>query len=79
MRDLLANGAPGAALAADHFVHRSALHAVSLAAFVFTADNGDDAAPASRPPGSTPRLLPGAVDSGVDRLGADCPEPGLEA
>jgi acetate kinase len=52
MRDLLASDAPGAAFAIDHFVHRAALHAGSLAAalggldaFVFTAGIGEHAAP----------------------------------
>ena len=51
MRDLLASDAPGAALAIDHFVHRCALQAGSLAAalggldaFVFTAGIGEHAA-----------------------------------
>ena len=52
MRDLLASDDPGAAFAIDHFVHRAALHAGSLAAalggldaFVFTAGIGEHAAP----------------------------------
>ena len=51
MRDLLASEEPGAAFAIDHFVHRCALHAGSLAAalagldaFVFTAGVGEHAA-----------------------------------
>jgi acetate kinase len=51
MRDLLASDDPGAAFAIDHFVHRAALHAGSLAAalggldaFVFTAGIGEHAA-----------------------------------
>jgi acetate kinase len=52
MRDLLASDDAGAAFAIDHFVHRCALHAGSLAAalggldgFVFTAGIGEHAAP----------------------------------
>jgi acetate kinase len=52
MRNLLASDAPGAAFAIEHFVHRSALHAGSLAAalggldaFVFTAGIGENSAP----------------------------------
>ena len=52
MRDLLASDDPGAAFAIDHFVHRTALHAGSLAAalggldaFVFTAGIGERSAP----------------------------------
>jgi acetate kinase len=51
MRDLLASDDPGAAFAIDHFVHRCALHAGSLAAalggldaFVFTAGIGEHSA-----------------------------------
>jgi acetate kinase len=50
MRDLLASDDPGAAFAIDHFIHRCALHAGSLAAalggldaFVFTAGIGEQA------------------------------------
>ena len=52
MRDLLASDDPGAAFAIDHFVHRAALQAGSLAAalggldaFVFTAGIGEHSAP----------------------------------
>jgi acetate kinase len=52
MRDLLASDDPGAAFAIDHFIHRCALHAGSLAAalggldgFVFTAGIGEHAPP----------------------------------
>jgi acetate kinase len=52
MRDLLASDVPGAAFAIEHFVHRAALQAGSLAAalggldaFVFTAGIGERSAP----------------------------------
>jgi acetate kinase len=77
MRDLLASDAPEAAFAIDHFVHRCALHAGSLAAalggldaFVFTAGIGEHAAPIRARIAERLAWLGAALDPAANEAGA---------
>ena len=77
MRDLLASDDPGAAFAIDHFVHRAALHAGSLAAalggldaFVFTAGIGERSAPIRARIAERLAWLGAALDPAANEAGA---------
>jgi len=77
MRDLLASDDPGAAFAIDHFVHRAALNAGSLAAalggldaFVFTAGIGERSVPIRARIAERLRWLGAELDPDANDAGA---------
>ncbi|HVL22341.1 MAG TPA: acetate/propionate family kinase [Amaricoccus sp.] len=77
MRDLLASDDPCAAFAIEHFVHRAALHAGSLAAalggldaFVFTAGVGENSAPIRARIAERLRWLGAELDPAANDSGA---------
>jgi acetate kinase len=79
MRDLLASDDPGAAFAIDHFVHRAALHAGSLAAalggldaFFFTAGVGENSASIRARLAERLRWLGAELDPAANDAGALC-------